>query len=58
MKTLLKKNQSQSATNYKSTRAFAVEDRIKDNSMDGLLIQRIGKSRQEIFDLMKILKTF
>jgi hypothetical protein len=59
MKTLFKKKQPQSATNYKSSRAFAVEDRAKDSSpMDNLLLQRIGKSRQEIFDLMKILKTF
>jgi hypothetical protein len=56
MKSLFKKKQSQSATNFKSTRAL--EDRAKENAMDNLLLQRIGKSRQEIFDLMKILKTF
>jgi hypothetical protein len=56
MKSLFKKKQSQSATNFKSTRAL--EDRAKENAVDNLLLQRIGKSRQEIFDLMKILKTF
>jgi hypothetical protein len=58
MKTLFKKNKSQNATNYKSARAFAIEDRTKENAMDELIFQRIGKSRQEIFDLMKILKAF
>ena len=58
MKTLFKKNKQQNATNYKSTRAFAIDDRTKDNGIDELLLQRIGKSRQEIFDLMKILRTF
>jgi len=58
MKTLFKKNKPQNATNYKSARAFALEDRTKENAMDDLLFQRIGKSRQEIFDLMKILKAF
>jgi hypothetical protein len=58
MKTLFKKNQSKNATNYKSTRAFAVDDRAKENAVDNLLIQRIGKSRREIFDFMQILKTF
>ena len=58
MKTLFKKNKPQSATNYKTERAFALEDRTKENAMDQLVFQRIGKSRQEIFDLMKILKAF
>jgi hypothetical protein len=57
MKRLFKKNESKNATNFKSTRAFVVEDSAK-NGMDNLLYQRVGKSRQEIFDLMKILKTF
>ena len=58
MKRLFKKNKTQNATNYKPARAFAIEDRTKENSMDELVFQRIGKSRQEIFDLMKILKAF
>jgi hypothetical protein len=58
MKTLFKKNKPQNATNYKAARAFALEDGTKENAMDQLLFQRIGKSRQEIFDLMKILKAF
>ena len=58
MKTLFKKNKQQNATNYKSARAFAIDDAPKDNGVDQLLFQRIGKSRQEIFDLMKILRTF
>jgi hypothetical protein len=58
MKNLFKKNQSKNATNFKSTRAFAREDGSNENAIDSLLFQRIGKSRQEIFDLMKILKTF
>ena len=58
MKTLFKKNTPQSVTKYSSSRAFNLEHNKKDSSTEGLLIQRIGKSRQEIFDLMKILKTF
>lgn len=58
MKRLFKKNEAKNATNFKSSRAFAMEDVTKENGADGLLYQRIGKSRQEIFDLMKILKTF
>jgi hypothetical protein len=59
MKRLFKKNKPENATNYKPARAFAIEeDRTKENTMDGLIFQRIGKSRQEIFDLMKILKAF
>jgi hypothetical protein len=58
MKRLFKKNESKSATNFKTTRGFAIEDCSKDSGIDHLLYQRIGKSRQEIFDLMKILKTF
>ena len=58
MKRLFKKNKAENATNYKPTRAFALEDRTKQNTMDELVFQRIGKSRQEIFDLMKILKAF
>ena len=58
MKTLFKKNKPQNATNYKGTRAFAMEERTKENTMDQLIFQRIGKSRQEIFDLMNILKAF
>ena len=58
MKTLFKKNKPQNATNYKAARAFAMEDRTKENEIDELLFQRVGKSRQEIFDLMKILKAF
>lgn len=58
MKPLFKKNDSKNATNYKSTRGFVVEERANDKAIDNLLYQRIGKSRQEIFDLMKILKTF
>jgi hypothetical protein len=58
MKRLFKKNKLENATNYKSARAFAIEDRLKENTMDELVLQRIGKSRQEIFDLMKILKAF
>jgi hypothetical protein len=58
MKRLFKKNKPQNATNYKPTRAFAMEHATKENTMDELIFQRIGKSRQEIFDLMKILKAF
>ncbi len=58
MKNLFKKNQSQNATTYQSTREFASDNRRKEGAMDDLLLRRIGKSRQEIFDLMKILKTF
>jgi len=58
MKRLFKKNKPENATNYKPARAFAIEDRTKENTMDGLIFQRIGKSRQEIFNLMKILKAF
>jgi hypothetical protein len=58
MKRLFKKNESKNATNYKTTRAFAMESEIKETGLDNLMYQRVGKSRQEIFDLMKILKTF
>jgi len=58
MKRLFKKNKPENATNYHQARAFAIEDRTKENTMDELVFQRIGKSRQEIFDLMKILKAF
>jgi hypothetical protein len=58
MKPLFKKNPPQNVTNYNPSRALNLEHDKKDSSMDGLLVQRIGKSRQEIFDLMKILKTF
>jgi len=58
MKPLFKKNSPQSATNYNPSRASDLEQDKRNSPMDGLLIQRIGKSRQEIFDLMKILKTF
>jgi len=58
MKPLFKKNSPQSVTNYNSSRAINLEDEKKDSSTESLLVQRIGKSRQEIFDLMKILKTF
>ena len=58
MKRLFKKNKPENATNYQPARAFAIEDRTKENTMDELVFQRIGKSRQEIFDLMKILKAF
>jgi len=58
MKRLFKKNKPENATNYQTARAFAIEDRTKENTMDELVFQRIGKSRQEIFDLMKILKAF
>jgi|RhiMethySRZTD1v2_1073278.scaffolds.fasta_scaffold66396_6 hypothetical protein len=58
MKRLFKKNKTENATNYQQARAFAIEDRTKENTMDELVFQRIGKSRQEIFDLMKILKAF
>jgi len=58
MKRLFKKNKPENATNYKPARAFVIEDRTKENTMDELVFQRIGKSRQEIFDLMKILKAF
>ena len=58
MKSVFKKNQPKNATNYNSTRGFAVEGQHKDNAINELLYQRIGKSRQEIFDFMKILKTF
>ena len=58
MKTLFEKNKPQNATNYKGARAFAMEERTKENTMDQLIFRRIGKSRQEIFDLMNILKAF
>jgi hypothetical protein len=58
MKPLFKKNTPQNVTNYNSSRALNVEHEKKDSSMESLLVQRVGKSRQEIFDLMKILKTF
>ena len=58
MKRLFKKNKPENATNYKPARAFAIGDRTKENTVDELVFQRIGKSRQEIFDLMKILKAF
>ena len=58
MKPLFKKKQAKSATTYKSARALEIVNRTNDGVMDDLLLQRIGKSRQEIFDLMKILKTF
>lgn len=58
MKRLFKKNETKSATNFKTSRAFAMEEMSKENGADGMLYQRVGKSRQEIFDLMKILKTF
>ncbi len=58
MKPLFKKKSPQSATNYNSSRAFNVDHSKKDCTVDGLIMQRVGKSRQEIFDLMKILKTF
>jgi hypothetical protein len=56
MKALFKKKQILRATNSKNQRAE--DGRTTENAIDGLLFQRIGKSRQEIFDLMKILKTF
>jgi len=56
MKALFKKKQAQDATNLKSNRGQ--EERGKENTIDDLVFQRIGKSRQEIVDLMKILKTF
>jgi hypothetical protein len=58
MKRLFKKNETKSATNFKSQRAFAMEEVNKENGANDLLYERVGKSRQEIFDLMKILKTF
>ena len=58
MKRLFKKNETKNATNFETTRAFVVDDSDKQNVMDNSLYQRVGKSRQEIFDLMKILKTF
>ena len=58
MKRLFKKNETKSAPNFKTTRALAMEDLNKDNGVNNLLYQRVGKSRQEIFDFMKILKTF
>jgi hypothetical protein len=58
MKSLFKKKQTKSETNYVSSRAFRATESGKDHGIDELMIQRIGKSRQEIFDLMKILKTF
>lgn len=58
MKRLFKKNGTKSATNFKTSRAFAMEDVNKETSANNLLYERVGKSRQEIFDLMKILKTF
>lgn len=58
MKSLFKKKQTKSETNYTSSRAFRATESVKDHRIDELMIQRIGKSRQEILDLMKILKTF
>jgi hypothetical protein len=58
MKALFKKKQAKNATSYKSTRAFEMDKRAIEGSVDELVLQRIGKSRQEILDLMKILKTF
>jgi hypothetical protein len=58
MKRLFKKKETKSATNFKSSRPFVMEEMSKENGADGMLYQRVGKSRQEIFDLMKILKTF
>jgi hypothetical protein len=58
MKRLFKKNEIKNTTNFKSPRAFAMEDVNKENGANDLLYERVGKSRQEIFDLMKILKTF
>ena len=58
MKALFKKKPAKNATTYKSARAFEMDKGTVDGSVDELLLQRIGKSRQEIFDLMKILKTF
>lgn len=58
MKRIFEKNETKSATKFKMQRAFAMEDVNKDNPSHDLLYQRVGKSRQEIFDLMKILKTF
>ena len=36
MKRLFKKNKPENATNYKPARAFAIEDRTKENTMDEL----------------------
>jgi hypothetical protein len=58
MKPTFKKNSSQSATNYNSPRVFNLNVEKKDNAVNGLLTEKAGKSRLEIFDLMKILKTF
>jgi hypothetical protein len=58
MKSVLKKNSPQTATNYNASRAFHLEGEKQDGSMKALLMQKAGKSRQEILDLMKILKTF
>lgn len=57
MKPQLKKNHLRNATNFGSARGLAIEDQRKDCSVDNLLYQRVGKSRQEIFDFIKILKT-
>jgi hypothetical protein len=58
MKSLFKKKHSKTETNYAGSRALNAAEGVKDGMLDEILIQRIGKSRQEIFDLMKILKTF
>jgi hypothetical protein len=58
MKAGFKKNQSEKATKNSSARGLALEDQRRDNSVDNHLYQRVGKSRQEIVDFMKILKTF
>lgn len=57
MKPHFKKNKTGNATNFSSARGLAIEDQRKDRSVDNLLHQRVGKSRQEIFDFIKILKT-
>jgi len=58
MKPVVRKKQSKDATNSKVQHGLSVLENSNGVGTDHLLLQRIGKSRQEILDLMKILKTF
>lgn len=57
MKALFKRRKTKDAVEYGSHQTSSPKE-IKDQTIDNLVLQRVGKSKQEILELIKILKTF
>lgn len=58
MKALFKRKRKKDEMRHETHYASRPDEQMKDQTIENLVSERLGKSRREILDLIKILKSF